>query len=130
MLSLYTPPETQDEINSYRNLIGQDPQIETPRLFNNVASNFIVTNWKIAKSEYPDNKELITKENNKYFVTVEETRKNWCNSDLCAGTYAFEHSGFYIFEIVKQNSSWMIDKYYPQTALPKNENTKYAGFNF
>jgi len=130
LMSLFTPAKTKEEIASYRNLMGQDPDVGSPRLFNNVTSNFIITNWRIARREYPDNEELVTKENNKYFVIIEETRKSWCNADPCAGTYSFENTGFYVFEIVKQGSSWMVDKYYPQPASPKTVVTKYEALNF
>lgn len=131
LVSLFTPSETKDEIASYRNLMGQDPDVGSPRLFNNVTSNFIITNWKISRREYPDNKELITKDNNKYFVIVEETRKNWCNADPCAGTYSFENTGLYVFEIVNSNSNWMVDRYYLMNQNnSRNGGPKYEALNF
>ena len=130
LMFLFTSTKTVEETASYRNLMGLDPDVGAPRLFNNVTSNFIVTNWNISRREYPDNKELITKDNDKYFVIVEETRKSWCNADPCAGTYSFENTGFYVFEIVKQDSSWMVDKYYPQSSSPKTVATKYEALNF
>jgi len=123
LMSLFTPAKTKEEIASYRNIMGQDPDVGAPRLFNNVTSNFIITNWKIARREYPDNKELIIKDNNKYFVTVDETRKSWCNADPCAGTYSFENTSPYILEIVNVNSQWMVDKYY----LMNQGNTRNGG---
>lgn len=112
LMSLFTPPQTQEEISLYRNLMGQDPDVGAPRLFNNVTSNFIVTSWEIARREYPDNKELIDKINDKYVVIIDETRKSWCNADPCAGTYSFENTSAYILEIVDVNSQWLVDKYY------------------
>lgn len=123
LMSLFTPATTKEEIASYHNLMGQDPDVGAPRLFNNVTSNFIIINWKIARRKYPDNKELIAKDNNKYFVTVDETRKSWCNADPCAGTYSFENTSPYIFEIANVNSQWIVDKYY----LMNQGNTRNGG---
>lgn len=130
LMSLFTFPETKEEVASYRNLIGLDPDVGSPRLFNNVTSNFIVINWKIARRESPDNKELITKDGNKYFVDVEETRKSWCNSDPCAGTYSFEKRNIYIFEIISVNSQWMVDKYYFMNQRNVSGGPKYEALNF
>jgi len=130
LMSLFTPPKTAEETASYRILMGLDPDIGVPRLFNNVTSNFVITYWEIARREYPDNLELISKKNNIYFVTVKETRKSWCNSGPCIGTYSFENNGFYVFELVKENSVWKVDKYYPQPASPDTTNTKYAALYF
>ena len=131
LMSLYTPAKTKDEIASYRNLMGKDPDVGAPRLFNNVTSNFIVKNWKIARREYPDNKELITKVDNKYFVVVEETRKSWCNAVPCAGSYSFEDTSLYIFEIVNLNSQWTVDRYYFMNQNnSSNGGPKYEGLNF
>ena len=131
LISLYTPAKTTKEIASYHNLMGKDPDIGIPRLFNNVTSNFIVTSWKIARREYPDNKELITKDGNKYFVVVEETRKGWCNAGPCVGTYSFENKATYIFEIVNSNSQLLVDRYYLMNQNNgRNGGSKYEGLNF
>lgn len=130
LMPLFTSAKTAEETTSYRNLMGLDPDIGAPRLFINVTSNFIVTNWKIARREYPDNKELITKENDKYLVTVEETRKSWCNADPCAGAYSFENTGPYIFEIINVNSQWMVDKYYFMNQRNVNGGPKYEALMF
>lgn len=132
LMSLFTPAATKEEIDAYKNLMGLEPPVGSPRLFGNVSSNFIVTSWKISKRVYPDNKEIISKESDsKYVVLVEETRKSWCNVDPCAGTYSFENSGFYVFEIIKKDSQRLVDKYYPQKASPQSPpSTKYEAFGF
>ncbi|OGG02569.1 hypothetical protein A2Z33_02145 [Candidatus Gottesmanbacteria bacterium RBG_16_52_11] len=130
LMSLFTPAVTEAEISSYRDLMGLEPDTGSSRLFNNVTSNFIVTSWKIARRQYPDNAEMISKVGDTYFVTVEETRKSWCNAGDCVGTYSFENTGFYVFEIVKRSTGWLVDKYYPQPASPAREVMKYEALTF
>ncbi len=60
LMDLYTPAKTKEEVSAYRTILGLDSNYG-PILFSNVTSNFIVTNWKIARRQEPDSKELITK---------------------------------------------------------------------
>lgn len=126
IMSFYTPPKTNEEIKSYNNLIGKNPDIGIPRLFNNTVSNFIVSNWKIEK---------IKENKDKYLVLIKETRKKWCNADPCAGTYSFEEETFSVLKIIKFNSRWMIEKYYFKNAEDdhlsnEKEGSKYEALYF
>lgn len=126
LMALFTPPATEEESESYRSLVGIEPKSDVPRLFNNVSTNFIVTSWGIAKG--PDGRELVVKENDTYFVTVEETRKSWCNAGPCAGTYSFENTSLYVYEIVKDDAQWKVNSYVFLPASPHTVTKKYDGF--
>lgn len=129
LMDLYTPAKTKEETVAYRTILGLDDE-RGPILFNNVTSNFVVAGWKIAKRQEPDNKELITKDGDKYFVNVEEARKSWCNADPCAGTYSFENKSLYVFEIVREGLLWKVDKYYFLNQRNVGGGTKYEALMF
>lgn len=126
VMNYFTPPKNDEEEKIYNSIITGP---SGPRLFNNVASRFEVQSWKIARREYPDNNELISKEGEKYFVVVEEVRRSW---DPVAGDYSPWSSGFYVMEIVKSDDGLLIDKYYWQQASLREEmsSLKYLGLGF
>jgi hypothetical protein len=132
ILLMFTQASNESEKKDYSLLMGLDIDSsgKSPRLFNNVSTNVKIISWKIAKQGIPNGKEIIQKVEDRYYVTVEEITKAWCNAGDCAGTYDFEKTGYSVFEIVKINSKWMIDKYYrQQSGTPgQPEPAKYEGF--
>lgn len=128
VMSLFTPPVTKEEKEVYGSIMGLDGKGTEPRLFNNASSNYNLLSWKIAKRESSDKLEQISKESkNKYLVVVEENRRS---PNPVLGREV-ETSDFFVFEIVKRDLQWMIDKYYWQSADTEQiEPLKYRGFGF
>lgn len=127
VISLYTPPQTDEEKQTYNFMMGKDTN-SYPRLFNNNTSNFRLDSWKIARREYPDNKEIINKTNNGYTVVVEEIRVNWNN---VSGGYSQPSKNLFVIEIVNVNGKWLIDRYYYlNQENGRRGGPKYEGLGF
>ncbi|MEM2984918.1 MAG: hypothetical protein QXL24_06815 [Candidatus Jordarchaeaceae archaeon] len=126
VMSYFTPPKNTEEKELYDSITTGPAG---PRLFNNVASRFEIQSWKIARREYPDNKELISKENGRYLVVVEEVRRSW---DPVKGGYSPWSPQIFVIEIIRFNNRWLIDKYFGQQLSPKKEisSLKYRGLGF
>ena len=87
-----------------------------------------MVSWQIAKHEQPDSSEMISKENDKFVVVVEEKRKFW---NPAIGDFSEESKGLFVFEVVRGTSQWLIDKYYWQSAKSEaSTSLKYQGLGF
>lgn len=124
VMSLMTLPKTDQEKEIYNSMMGLDSPGISPRLFSNTSSNYKLNSWKIIEIQ----KNGSTTET-KYTVKVEETRDNGTTN---AGVFLGIQKDFFVFEIVKVNNQWLVDKYIWPKAGPETINNplKYRGFGF
>jgi hypothetical protein len=127
IMAFFTPPETKDEKDLYNSIMGLDAQGIKPRLFNNVSSNFYTLSYGITEQ---NGIERLTREGNKYIAVVKEMRKIYGGPANPQWLGPSEFS--FVFEIVKKDGSWMIDKYYDEgLSIDYQPPTmKYRGLGF
>jgi hypothetical protein len=114
VLTLFTPPVTEEEKKEYNFWLGMDAA--GPRLYSNVRTTYKVFDFKITS---------FRKENGpQYIVRVGEQRAGYSN---VTGEYGSAVWHDLIFKIVKQANSWLINKYDFCEDVPR-ELRKYGGF--
>lgn len=117
VLALFTPPQTAQEKEVYDFLLGRDID-ETGksfRLYNTAGTGYELESFDLGDCSK-------TQDNN-YLCSVRESRRWWNNVE---GRWTNPETKSYNITVVKQNSSYLIDKYSDPNAQSSTE--KYSGF--
>ena len=116
-LELITPPQSLEELSDYQNLNGENPPVGSPRLYNNVSTNYNTQSYKVVQ-------EPTKSADNFCDVMVEEQRSNY--GGPANPQYSPAQTRSFALTLTKQNGEWKIDQYQSQDIRVKKG--KYAGF--
>lgn len=113
ILKLFTPSTSPQEAKEYVFLMALDlPVPDFPRLYSTAGFGYKTTEYKILKTNTPDQKKV---------VEVEESRSMHDNT---TGQWSNIEKKVYIFELEQVGFNNMIAKYYPKEEVAG----KYKGF--
>lgn len=117
VLGLFTPAQSQEEISDYQNLSGENPQVGSPRLYNNISTNYNTQSYKVVQ-------EPTKSADNFCDVMVEEQRSIY--GGPINPQYSPAQTRGFALTLTKQNGEWKIDQYQSQDIRIKKG--KYIGF--
>lgn len=131
MFGLFTPPVSQLEKDFYDFLLAKDtPTPSAPRLLWGAAFAYQVLSYKIIDVQKINSNKFrfVVREQRRFYSSAWETKGEIPQNTSPIKTTNEEKTN--IFEVVKSNGKWLIDKYYPQGWTQDTETTplKYGGF--
>jgi len=105
VLRLFATPQSQQDMSDFQNLSGENPHVSSPRLYNNVSTNYNTLSYKIIQ---PPTK---NSENN-CSVSIEEQRSDY--GGPANPKYLPTTSEDFTLILTKQNGAWKINQYQSQ----------------